>query len=425
MIACYPNFYDDELVYSFLARYFERTGYIDYVSAAKDLFDKRTVRPDIEFVNKYTEDAFKMITKHITFDKVILNHTMFPYYCRFSDSERKKKAFNSLVNMDTDFHDYVPIPKHKGSMRYLRYCPLCAEEDRMKYGETYWHRSHQMMGVDICPVHFCKLTDSSVLISGKASPCLVTAEESIDNNIQTAEMSVNNTEISLARYVYDVFTSDIDINNKVDVKDLLHSKLPDKYFDRNMRNLKLITKDLNKYYISMPYLEDWKIQKIFTGYNTKVNEVCMLAIFLGIEPDDLSNPKPTEVCKKRRNVKKYKSSPGVKSKDWDRIDVETLPNVRNLIAETLSSDKPIRITVGYVERMLNLPSKALTQMPLCMEEISKHIETQDEFWLRKISWARAKLKQENQPVNWRHIRDLTNIRKSTYDRLTDVSVLTL
>ena len=120
MIACYPKFYDDELVYSFLARYFERTGYIDYVSAAKDLFEKTTVRPDIEFVNKYTEDAFKMITKYITFDEVILNHTMFPYYCRFIDSERKKKAFNSLVNMNVDFHNYIPVPKHKGSMRYLR-----------------------------------------------------------------------------------------------------------------------------------------------------------------------------------------------------------------------------------------------------------------------------------------------------------------
>ena len=274
-----------------------------------------------------------------------------------------------------------------------------------------------MMGVDICPVHFCNLVNSNVLISGKASPCLVTAEESIDNNIQTAEMSVNNTEISLAKYAYDVFKAPINIDDEIKIGNYLHSKLPKRYFERNMRNLKLITKDLNQYYISMPYLEDWKIQKIFTGYNTKFNEVCMLAIFLGIEPDDISNPKQTEVCKKRRNVKKYRSSPGVKAKDWEQIDIEIFPKVRELITETLSSDKPIRITVGYIERMLNLPSKALTQMPLCMEEISKHIETQDEFWLRKISWARAKLKHEDQPVNWKHIRDLTNIKKIDYDRL--------
>ena len=399
MIACYPKFYPDELVYSLISRFYEKSGYLAYTYAAKDLFEKTTVRPDIEFVNKYTEDAIKMLTKHITFDEVILNHTMFPYYCRFIDSERKKKAFNSLVNMDTDFHNYIPVPKHKGSMRYLRYCPLCAEEDRMNYGETYWHSSHQMMGVDICPVHLCNLVNSNILISGKASPCLVTAEESVGNNIQAAEVSVNNTEISLAKYAYDVFKAPINIDDEIKIGDFLHLKLSDRYFDRNMRNLKLITKDLNQYYISMPYLEDWKIQKIFTGYNTKFNEVCMLAMFLGIDPDDLSNPKPTEVCKKRRNLKKYKSSPGVKAKDWDRIDVETLPKVRELIAETLSSDKPIRITVGYVERMLNLPSKALAQMPLCYEEILKHTETQDEFWLRKISWARAKLKHEDQPVN--------------------------
>lgn len=417
MIACYPKFYDDELVYSFLARYFERTGYINYVSAAKDLFDKNTVRPDIEFVNKYTEDAIKMLTKHITFDEVILNHTMFPYYCRFIDSERKKKAFNSLVNMNVDFHKYIPVPKHKGINRYLRYCPLCAEEDRMNYGETYWHRSHQMMGVDICPVHFCNLVNSNVLISGKASPCLVTAEESIDNNLQTAEMSINNTEIDLAKYAYDVFRAPINIDYESKIGDYLNSKLPKRYFDRKMRNLKLITKDLNQYYIGMPYLEDWKIQKIFTGYNTKFNEVCMLAMFLGIDPDDLSNPKPTEVCKKRRNVKKYKSSPGVKAKDWDQIDSKTFPKVRELIAETLSSDKPIRITVGYVERNLGLPPKTMQKLTICKAEVSKHTETQDEFWLRKISWAREVLEETNQPVNWKHIREITNMRKSEFDRL--------
>ena len=54
-----------------------------------------------------------------------------------------------------------------------------------------------------------------------------------------------------------------------------------------MRNLKLPTKDINEYYEGMPHLEDWEIQKIFTGYNTKLNEVCMIAMFLGITSEEL------------------------------------------------------------------------------------------------------------------------------------------
>ena len=414
MIACYPDFYEDELVYSLLARYFERTGYINYVSAAKDLFEKVNVRPDVEFVNKYTEDAIDLLTRRVSFEKVIQKHTMFRYYCSFIDNTRRETAFKTLLNMDTAYHNYVPIPKHKGSMRYLRYCPKCVKEDRTKYGETYWHRSHQMTGVNICPIHFCMLKDSKVLISGKASPNLRTAEEEIAEyeNIVFCE---NKIQQRIARYIYDVFNSDRELNTTVN--EYLATQIPKRYYDRNMRNLKLLTNDINEYYEGMPHLEDWKIQKIFTGYNTKLNEVCMIAMFLGITSEELLNTKQVKPSKKRQTVRKYKSSPGVKKRDWDKVDAETLPKVKALINRTKIADKPIRITVGYVERNLGLPPKTIQKLAMCKAEVSKHTETQDEFWLRKISWAREVLEETNRPVNWKHIRELTNMRKSEFDRL--------
>ncbi len=35
----------------------------------------------------------------------------------------------------------------------LKYFPQCVESDRMAYGETYWHRVHQLPGVMVCPHH--------------------------------------------------------------------------------------------------------------------------------------------------------------------------------------------------------------------------------------------------------------------------------
>ena len=99
MIAQFPYFYPDELVYSLLARYYERSGYIRYIFAAEDLFQSKTVRPDIEFVNQYTPAALQMITKEIPIEHVIEKHTMFSYYGRFLPKERRNKAFEALVQM--------------------------------------------------------------------------------------------------------------------------------------------------------------------------------------------------------------------------------------------------------------------------------------------------------------------------------------
>ena len=34
-----------------------------------------------------------------------------------------------------------------------------------KYGETYWHRTHQIFGVKVCPIHSVKLIESSITIT--------------------------------------------------------------------------------------------------------------------------------------------------------------------------------------------------------------------------------------------------------------------
>jgi hypothetical protein len=41
----------------------------------------------------------------------------------------------------------IPTPQ------WLRFCPLCKEEDKKLFGETYWRRLHQAQGVVVCPFH--------------------------------------------------------------------------------------------------------------------------------------------------------------------------------------------------------------------------------------------------------------------------------
>ena len=161
MIGFMPEIYPDELLYSRFARYYERSGYMAYIFAAEDLFQNKNERPDVEFINRLTQDAQSVIHKKMSADEVIMNHTMFPYYGRFLGKERRTEAYCALLKTDGNYRNLLPIPKAK-RQRFLRYCPMCVNMDRDKYGETYWHRAHQMQSVDICPVHFCVLQNTDI-----------------------------------------------------------------------------------------------------------------------------------------------------------------------------------------------------------------------------------------------------------------------
>ena len=69
MIVQFPEFYPDELVYSLLARYYTQSGYMRYTFAAEDLFERRTVKPDIEFFNRLTDEGIKNITRTMSLER--------------------------------------------------------------------------------------------------------------------------------------------------------------------------------------------------------------------------------------------------------------------------------------------------------------------------------------------------------------------
>ena len=64
MIAFFPEPYPDELLYSLFARYYVRSGYPIYRSAAEDLYQDVNISPDMEFINPLTSDALHHLTKY-------------------------------------------------------------------------------------------------------------------------------------------------------------------------------------------------------------------------------------------------------------------------------------------------------------------------------------------------------------------------
>lgn len=268
MIAYFPAAYPDELLYSQLARYYTKSGYMAYSFAAEELFLSKTARPDMDFINRYTPGAVQAIIRNMPMEAVIEKHTMFPCYGRFLLKERRQKAFQSLVSMKGNYHNLLPIPQSKnGEARCLRYCPACAVSDRDQYGEAYWHRAHQLIGIRVCPVHRCYLLDSSVMITAKATPALKTAEEMI-SQAESCVFADNEIEIRVAVYMAEVFQTDVDMDSCVTVGAFLHSKMAyTKYRSvrGEQRNMARFHLDFTEYYRDLPqnwFAELWQIQKV-------------------------------------------------------------------------------------------------------------------------------------------------------------------
>lgn len=460
MINYFPTPYPDELIYSLLARCYVKSGYLTYTYAAQDFFLNKNTRPNIEFINEYTPEMFSVLTKNIPMEDIIIKHIMFPYYARFISKDRRIKAFQSLLQMNDDYYKYIRIPKSKTkTVRTLRYCPICATKDREEYGETYWHRIHQLVGVDICPRHHCQLISSGIPINSKTSPSLITAEETIPLNI-TSIQSNNELECRLAEYISQVFLSDINIRSDITVGDFLHSKMEyTKYLSLRgeQRNMTLFHSDFINYYQLLPnnqFKESWQLQKVFTNDRYNTYEICMMAMFLNISVNELINMKLPEKSQQQLFDEKIKelhnqglnyrqisnqlnssydlvkaigegrystyhySSPkpqkgGAKKMNWDKIDTETLPIVKQTIKQLQSNktSKPKKITVSLMLNLLNLPNKRFDKCPKCKAEINKHIISQEEHWAKLVVWAADKSIKEGRELNYSTIIRLTNMRR--------------
>lgn len=461
MIGFMPPVYSDELVYSWFARYYVHSGHPAYVSALEDLLEKRNMRADVEFVSRLNVDAKAAITRAIPMEKMILDHTMFPCY-RFIENQRLRNALKIMAGSGGDAHRLLPVPKQKDEEqnRHIRYCPLCASETRKKYGEAYWTRQANIRNVDICTKHRCRLKDTTIEISGKQPLRLYVAEDEIRD--MEPEFVENGLELEFTQYLMEVFQKPVDMGNTAAIGEFLNSRLEGtKYMSARgmMRNAGLLFEDLTAFYKGMPISGLSKfsqLQKIFTGYRWDFYEVCQIAFFLGIDADELVNPKlpdksqteqfnesvaklhesglggykiakelgccPSTV--KNANKAKPKAEndhsgrKGKQREDWWKMDEGMLAAVRDACRQIYHNNggRPGRVTVNAVCRMLGLPGKRFDYLPKCKEVICGYEEKKEVYWAREVAWCYAYLlgSKEAADIHWRDIRDITNLRRDNF-----------
>ena len=163
-IIHFPTPYPDETVHSIFARYCKRVGARAHSIASRAFFGTDCVVP-IELPCRLDGVIGNMPIGHqLTSDLLIDRHTTFPYHGFFLREDRRE-AVRALMRKAGGVGVKYHLGMTGGAIRssvFLRHCPACDAKNRSSYGETYWHRLHQINGVVVCPKHKVFLEETGI-----------------------------------------------------------------------------------------------------------------------------------------------------------------------------------------------------------------------------------------------------------------------
>lgn len=456
MIGNMPKAYPDELIYSVLARCYVADGYMIYREFAEDVFVNKKEAPSVEFLGGYKKEIIDRLCQSFDAEnlvQLICKGTQFPYYTRFYPLERKKKALDAICQGEK-ITDLIRT-KTQAKERYIRYCPRCVKEDRERYGETYWHRSHQMKGVNCCGKHGVRLKDSNLLLSGKASPNFHSAEITLQS-CDLIEETAPNKERLLAMYNQELLEAEVDIDREITPITVIRNALYTSHFiSRRGGTYRLedIANAMALYYSECPEeaLLDFQISKLMTGKRLQPTDFARMGLFLGIEVKELLQSAQEDFCIAKfdeacihalqsgigvnetarqlgvtsstvRNIRDGKLTAdkktricqsGGKKKDWEALDKQLLPQVKKTVSfmKEKAGERPVKITKFLVAEQLEIPPKSFERLKRCTDYVNSFEETREEFWAREIIWAITKIEKEGSELYYTAVRRLLNVKR--------------
>ena len=180
MLGFFPTPYPDEILYSVFARYHVRSGNTSPKWTLQELFGSRSTSAIIDLPCNIDNLINRMpLESKFTQEQLIYDHTLFPFYSPFLLSDRASLVFDSMKgNKGGDIHSRTGIMASSiTTPAYLRFCPVCFQEDIELFGEPYWHRIHQVPGVLVCTTHNEVLHNSNVSALGLNKHLFITAGE--------------------------------------------------------------------------------------------------------------------------------------------------------------------------------------------------------------------------------------------------------
>lgn len=165
MLEYFPDPYPGELLYSVWARFSDQVQYPNRDDVAHELFGNRSDHTLVDWSCSLGYLVSQLPAGHCyTANDLINGHTLFPLYAPFLPPERQHRLRNQMItgNGTALYARMGMLTSHIPPPKQLCFCPVCVQNDRERFGETYWHRLHQAPGVEVCPIHTTFLEDSTV-----------------------------------------------------------------------------------------------------------------------------------------------------------------------------------------------------------------------------------------------------------------------
>lgn len=424
MISYLPEIYPDELVYSWFCRYYVHSGCMTHKMALDDILYSRHNNLSKEFIG-HLKTAFQLEIGDIySMKDIVLNHTMFPQYARFISAKKKKDCLHRMTENFCDAHNLIPISPRVKADSNLRYCPLCSAEDRKKYGESYWHRTHQIRNLTVCVKHLCYLENSTVSTISEQTYTLCPAEEYA--LIEDARMTNNDLLLSFSNYLVDIFNAPLDFETDIPINSVVYNAMKQKDYISSTgktRFTKRFAEDTKEFYKNVGIYDIasfHQVQRVLLSENFDFSVICQIAFYLGIESNQLVS-KPTkekDITKAIQVQRQYEIA------DWESYDNELAPILEEFAKSIYSGTandigRPERVSQRIIYQKFGLSDYRLSKLPRCKAIFSQYSESYEENWARRIVWAYNKLKSErnNKLFYWSDIRILSGVKKKNIDSM--------
>lgn len=274
MINYFPTVYPDELIYSVLSRVHEKNGYLSTRQGFKEFYNDDIKIISTLFPSHLNDNAKEMLKKNSFTNNILYEHSMLKYFCKFLNGEE----LNTFILQTANKKDKKLVTQISMKMNRLRFCPICVEEDRYLYGETYWKCIHQIPEINICPKHGCILKDSIVPIKTRefysADLYAYDYEPSYGTNIQQ----------KLAKYIHQIIS--LNLPEDFNIRKIIAYEL-----DKEKSYYAILHKKLVHYYKDFEYGVKRKktIVDIITGECKDTFKIAQLCCFLDINVNALTD----------------------------------------------------------------------------------------------------------------------------------------
>jgi hypothetical protein len=173
MIGHFPTPYPDESFYSVCARYSQRVKYTDAKELCKELFCNSNVSAVTDlpcYLNNFAANLPE--NKYYKPERIINELTLLPYYSPFLTGEVVEKTKRQMQTANcAGIHSRLGLMASRvKTPKFLKYCFQCVVEDFSRFGENYWHRTHQLPGVLMCWKHRETLGESIIRTNSTIDP---------------------------------------------------------------------------------------------------------------------------------------------------------------------------------------------------------------------------------------------------------------